>query len=139
LKAAADRQRRKHRAQAHHPADGQVDARGDDDESLAEAKEQDRDDGDENVLRVRDGDEVDRTARRQRHGDDENQDHEGEKHPRPDAAEEDRRALGWGEDTRGGNIAPRGPDGSFRHDFCSLNFCRASGIYGVHTSESILA
>ena len=89
----AQRQRRQHRGQAHHPADAEIDAGGDDDEGLAEPEQQHRNDGDQDVLRIADGEEVDRAAGRQRHRDDEEQHHHGEKQPRPDAAQEQRQPL----------------------------------------------
>ena len=59
VEGGADGERREHRGEAHHPADREVDAGGDDDEGLAEAEEQDRGDRDEDVLRVAEREEVD--------------------------------------------------------------------------------
>ncbi len=111
------------------PTDRSIDTGGDDDEGLAEAEQQHRYDGDQNVLGIADGEEIDRAAGRQRHRDDEEQDHEAEKHPGPDAAQEDRRALRGGEDARSGAVAaPRGPDGAFGHDFGSLKLGRRGAV-----------
>ena len=113
VEGRAQRQRREDRGEAHHPADREIDAGGDDDEGLAEAEQQHRNDGDENVLRVAHGEEIDRAAGRQRHGDDEEQDEQAEKEPRPDAAQEQDGALRRRADARRGRRArgkgqPRG-------------------------------
>ena len=76
IEGAAQRQRREDRGEAHHPADREIDAGGDDDEGLTEAEQQHRNDRDENVLGIADGEEIDRAAGRQRHGDDEEQNHQ---------------------------------------------------------------
>ena len=120
----AQRQRREHRGEAHHPADREVDAGGDDDEGLAEAEQQHRNDRDQNVLRIAHGEEIDRAAGRQRHRDDEEQDQEAEEQPRPDAAQEQseraapacRRPGGGGRAARGHPRArDRSPAGLLRH------------------------
>ena len=78
IEGAADGERREHRGEAHHPADGKVDAGADDDEGLPKAEEQDGRDRDQDVLRVADGEEVDRAAVVERHGDEEEDDHQAE-------------------------------------------------------------
>ena len=87
VEGPADGERRGDRAEAHHPADREVDAGADDDEGLPEPEEQDGGDGDEDVLRVADGEEADVAAADQRHGDDEEGDHEAEEGPGPEVAE----------------------------------------------------
>ena len=87
IEGAAQRQRREHRGEAHHPSDREIDAGGDDDEGLAEAEKQHGDDRDQNILGIADGEKIDRAARRQRHRDDEKEHHHAEKNPGPDAAE----------------------------------------------------
>ena len=83
VEGPADGERGGDRAEAHHPADGEVDAGADDDEGLAEPEEQDRGDGDEDVLRVADGEEADRAAGGERHRDDEEERPGGRGRPRP--------------------------------------------------------
>ena len=84
LKAARMASAERTEAEAHHPADREVDAGADDDEGLAEAEEQDRGDRDEDVLRVADGEEADVAAAGDRHGDDEEGDHQPEEGPGPE-------------------------------------------------------
>ena len=93
IEGAADGQRREHRGEAHHPADREVDAGGDDDEGLAEPEQQDRRDRDEDVLRVAERQEVDRAAARHRDRDNEERDQQAEEHPRPEPAERDHEML----------------------------------------------
>ena len=88
VEGGADGERREHRGEAHHPADREVDAGADDDEGLAEPEQQDRDDRDEDVLRVADGQEAGAGAR-DRHRDDEEDDQHREERPGPEPAEGD--------------------------------------------------